>query len=333
MIQQLACFLLFLSIGAVTARADEIRLKNGDRLTGEIIRMEKDRLTVKLPYADEKVRIDWLKVECISSERDLTVELSDYEVLVGPVTCADGSIRVLSSKAGTTKPISLSELRTMNPATYRGFLTAGGSVATGNTETKAATLSTLFQVRTKRHRFTVEAKYTYGEADSRTTARNSLGSLKYDFFTTDKVYTYAQTLVEKDSFANLNLRNTEGLGVGYQFFEERALNLYAEAGISYFNEDVIEGEDRQDASGRWAAGLDWEAIPDRLRVFHRQEGYYTPSVSAVTLRADQGVRISLVNDIDATLQVDYRFNSRPEAGKRTSDLLLLMGLTYEYAYW
>lgn len=333
MTRHLTCSLLLLGLAAATARGDEIRLKNGDRLNGEIIRMEKDRLTVKLPYADDKVRIDWKQVDCISAERDLTVELSDYEVLVGPVTCTDGAIRIKSSRAGTTDPISLKELRTVNPATYHGFLTAGGSIATGNTDTKAATLSTLFQVRTKRHRFTVEAKYAYGEADSRTTVRNSLGSLKYDFFTTDKVYTYAQTLLEKDSFANLNLRNTEGLGVGYQFFDDRTLNLYAEAGISYFNEDVIEGEDRQDGSGRWAAGLEWEAVPDRLKIFHRQEGYYTPSVSGVTLRADQGVRISLVNDIAANLEVDYRFNSRPEGGKRNSDLLFIMGLTYQYDYW
>ncbi|WP_318258691.1 DUF481 domain-containing protein [Geobacter anodireducens] len=40
-----------------------------------------------------------------------------------------------------------------------------------------------------------------------------------------------------------------------------------------------------------------------------------------------------MNDIAANLEVDYRFNSRPEAGKRNSDLLFIMGLTYQYDYW
>lgn len=324
---------IFAFLPAVAA-ADEVRLRNGDRITGEIVRMEKERIVVKTPYAEDDLRIGWEHVECISSERDLAVELKDYELLVGRVTCAaDRTLQVESRLFGTSAPIPFGELRAINPATYRGFLTAGGSFATGNTETKAANLSTLFEVRTRRHRFTVEAKYNYGEAEGRISARNSTGSLKYDFFTSEKLYSYAQSLVEQDTFANLNLRNTEGLGMGYQFFDTPRLSLFAEAGVSFFNEDVKVGEDRQDAAGRWAAGLDWEALPKRLKLFHRQQGYYSPGIGSVTLRSDQGVRIPLYNGISANLEVDYRFNSRPEAGKGSSDTLFIFGLTYEYAYW
>jgi putative salt-induced outer membrane protein YdiY len=314
--------------------ADEIRMKNGDRITGDIVRMERERLILKTSYTDENLSISSDEVDCVSSSRDLTVELTDYEVLVGPVACpGSGTFRVDSPRFGPSRELPLQEVRAINPSIYSGLFTLGSNFTSGNTETAAAALNTRFRVRTKRHRFTVDARYNYGRADGETSVRNSSASLKYDNFIGDKLYSYAQSLTEEDSFANLNMRNTEGLGLGWQFFDSRRLSLFTEAGISYFNEDVKVGEDRQDAALRWAAEFDWEAVPKRLRLYHRQEGYYDPDASSVVLRADQGVRIPLVDNFSANFSLDYRYNSKPEGGKDNSDTTLNVGVTYEYAYW
>jgi len=326
--------ILLSALPVCSAEADEIRMKNGDRLTGKIVRMEKDLLTFKTVYADEKLNISWKEVDCISSDRSLPVEFQNNEFLIGKISCTEsGKIQVESTLLGKSLPTSLDQLLAVSPSTYSGLFNLGGSLNSGNTDTKALNISTRFQVKTHKHRFTVDAKYNYGEANGEITARNSLGSLKYDFFTFEKLYSYAQSLTEQDSFANLNLRNTEGLGIGYQFFDTRQLSFFTEAGVSYFNEDVKVGEDKRDAAGRWAAGLEWEAVPKRLKIFHRQEGYFSFSVNSVVLRTEQGFRLPLIDSIAANFEADYRFNSLPEAGKKNADLNLILGLTYEYAYW
>jgi len=96
---------------------------------------------------------------------------------------------------------------------------------------------------------------------------------------------------------------------------------------------VIVGVDKRNAAGRWAVGLDWEAVPKRLMLFHRQEGYFSGNSNSVTLRAEQGLRIPLVDNVSANFEVDYRFNRYPEAGKKKTDLNFILGMTYEYAYW
>lgn len=93
------------------------------------------------------------------------------------------------------------------------------------------------------------------------------------------------------------------------------------------------GMDKRSAAGRWAAGLDWEVGPKRIMVFHRQEGYYSGSGNSAVLRTEQGLRIPLLDSISANFEVDYRFNKFPEAGKKKSDMNVILGLTYEYAYW
>ena len=316
------------------ASADEIRMKNGDRLTGDIVRMEKEILVFKSAYAMEQLGISWEEVECIRSDGYLPMEFAGQDFLIGRLDCPEsGKVQIENYLLGKSTAIPLNNLLSVNPSTYSGIFNLGGTYNSGNTDTQAVNVATRFQVKTRKHRFTVDAKYNFGEANGQSTARNSSASLKYDFFAREKIYSYAQSLNEQDHFANLNLRNTEGLGFGYQFFDTRLRSLFTEVGVSYFNEDMIVGEDRSSVAGRWAVGLDWEALPKRLKLFHRQEGYYSFKGGAVVLRSEQGLRVPLVNNISAHLEVDYRFNSQPEAGKNKSDMNVIFGFTYAYAYW
>ncbi len=325
---------LMLALLSHAVFADEVRMKNGDHLTGEIVRMENELLIFRSAYVGEALGIAWLEVDCINTERALPAEFKDSEFLIGRISCPEsGNIQIEGELLGKSVPIPMEQLLSVNPSTYSGFFNLGGSLNSGNSDTQTLNVATRFKVRTRKHRFTVDAKYNHGEANGETTARNSSGSLKYDFFAREKVYSYAQSLTEQDTFANLNLRNTEGLGIGYQFHDTRQLSLFTEAGLSYFNEDVKLGEDKRNVAGRWATGFDWVTGPKRIKVFHRQEGYYIAHSRSVTLRAEQGIRIPLFDSISGNVEVDYRYNKLPEVGKKKSDLSMIIGLTYQYAYW
>ncbi|MEN6466153.1 MAG: DUF481 domain-containing protein [Syntrophaceae bacterium] len=330
----LSALILIHACAPAMKSTEKLQMKNGDRLTGEVVRMEEELLVLKTDVSEDKLNIEWNRIECLESDRDLTVVLKDYETIVGRMTCpSPGRVRVISAKLGPTREINSDDILSINPGTYRGYLNAGGSLTRGNSDSAAANLSTRFIAKTRRHRLTVEGAYNYGEAEGSTNTRNSLGSLKYDFFQTEKLYNYAQVLTERDTFANLNLRLTQGLGVGYQFHDRRKLRLYTEAGISYYNEDRTVGDDTKSASGRWAVGFEYETTPKWIQVYHRQEGYYTPESSSVYLRAVQGFRIPVRDQFGMYFESDCRFNSKPEAGKARSDIFLIIGISYEYAYW
>lgn len=327
-------FLILLLTWPSDILADEIRLKNGDRFTGKLIRWEKERLILDTEYSEQRIQLDEEQIDCVVTDNDVAIVLKTEEFFVGKVLCpAPGRFQVSSPTLGLLKDLPLTALKAINPAVYHGFFNLGGNLTSGNTDTKALNLSTLFQVKTRRHRFTADAKFNYGESGGDTTVRNGTGLLKYDFFLTDKIYTYAAALLQRDDFANLNLRTTQGLGLGYQFYDTRRTNFFIEAGISYYNEDVMVGDDTSGASGRWSISFDHEIIPRWLRVFHFQEGYYTPDSSSWYWRADQGLRVPLLRDIYALFEVDYRYNSKPGDGKKNSDVYVILGLSYEYAYW
>lgn len=52
----------------------------------------------------------------------------------------------------------------------------------------------------------------------------------------EKIYSYAQTLFETDDMQGLNLRSTQGIGFGYQFYDNQKIRLFVEGGTSNVNE-------------------------------------------------------------------------------------------------
>jgi hypothetical protein len=56
----------------VPVYADEIELKNGDHLSGEVKKMEDALLTIKTPYAGE-VSVKWKEVKRLRSDKPLKV--------------------------------------------------------------------------------------------------------------------------------------------------------------------------------------------------------------------------------------------------------------------
>lgn len=82
--------------------ADQIVLKNGDRLTGTIQKSDDKSLLIKTEFAGA-VTVQWPAVEDIKSEQPLHVGLKDGRTLAGPVTTGDGTIAVSTKTGGSVE--------------------------------------------------------------------------------------------------------------------------------------------------------------------------------------------------------------------------------------
>ena len=120
--------------------ADEVIMKNGDRLYGEVVSMEAGKLIFKTPYASKNV-IPWDQVERLTSEKILEISLPDEETLKGKViTAEDGTIILKPETGPATEPIPMGQVKAMSPPkppegwkfTARG--SAGINIEHGNTE-------------------------------------------------------------------------------------------------------------------------------------------------------------------------------------------------------
>jgi hypothetical protein len=222
-----------------SAHADEVILKNGDRLTGNIIKMGEGSLLLKTPYAGE-IKIDWKEVQGFTSAAPAKVQALDGSIITGVVTSpVPDRIVITGDQFGPTMAIPLTSIQAINPPPmirYSGAFNLGGVITKGNSDSKAINASLLYSLRADRHRFGVEGKYNYGEQSQRINVRNSLAQLTYDVFITKRFFFNTFALFEQDTLQDLNLRSTFGAGPGYQFIDTRRTQLSGTVGLAYVNE-------------------------------------------------------------------------------------------------
>ena len=102
-----------------TASADQIVLKDGDRITGEVIKKDADKVSIKSKHFGE-VTLKWDDIDTIKTDQPLNVVLSGDRTLRGNLETQDGRIQVNAPGAAqTVAPSEIVALR--NEAEQRAY--------------------------------------------------------------------------------------------------------------------------------------------------------------------------------------------------------------------
>src|SRR5579859_6809490 len=91
---------VFLFLCTTGALADQVTLKNGDRLTGTIIKSDAKTLLTKTDLAGD-VNVQWDAVTSIVSSQTLHLALKDGQTIVGTVTTSDEKFEVAAKDTGS----------------------------------------------------------------------------------------------------------------------------------------------------------------------------------------------------------------------------------------
>ncbi len=321
-----------------------ITLKDGSVVKGVIQTMTGGKLVVVTEFGGA-ITINWDDVVSLKTERPLEFHLQKDTTIKGSAAPGDqGAVVLTSPSFGGPANVKLKDVTAINPPvvkpiTYKGGANVAASVSDGNTRTKSLSGSVNFEARSERQRLTAGAATNYAKDEDGLRVRNSHARLKYDYFATKRLYAFASAFLEGDYFQDLKLRTALSAGPGYQFIDRgdfvteclSKLEMFGEAGLSYFNEDFRRSEDASYMAARWALKIDWPFWTDRMSFFHFHEGY--PSVEDAKdfyVTSETGLRFLLTKNFNAGVQVNYRYDSTPAPGNQRGDALYLFTLGYNF---
>jgi putative salt-induced outer membrane protein YdiY len=316
------------------ARADEVWLKNGDRLTGKVLSLESSTLVFKTTYAGD-ISIKWEEVANLKTDEPIKVVLGDETTALGAVTPGDGG-KVMVKAEQVAEPITLdlANVKTINPRPPLRMdlrINFGLNISDGNTNNENIYGDGEFLARTDKNRYTVGALYKRAEEENEKTADRSLGYMKYDHFFMKKWYGYANATFEKDEFKDLDLKTSLGIGAGHQFIESERTNLSFEVGPSYVNEDYIVAEDNSYAAGRWGLRFDHYILPKSLQYFLNHTGLQGFEDSDdLTLYTLTGFRVPFYKAFNLTAQFNWDYDKSPSPGKEKDDYTYILSVGYHW---
>ena len=236
--------------------ADQVVLKNGDRLTGTIVKSDDKNLVIKTDMAGE-VTVALASVQEVTSAAPLHISLKSGQTVVGPVTTSDGNFEVATKSAGTVEApkdnvvLIRSEAeqaayeKSLHPSLSQGW--AGGAnvgfaLTRGNSETK--NLNIAFQAARKGfhdklslYTNSIYATNDLPTASPHTTASAIGGGLRYDHDLTPRLFGFVNADFYHDSLQNLDLRSLFGGGLGLHAIKRDATTLDLLAGANFTHEN------------------------------------------------------------------------------------------------
>jgi len=327
-----ACLLiLFLTAIPLSVYAAVVVLKNGDRITGRIVKMESKRLEIDVSFADI-IKIKWEDVQSITSEHPMSIKL--YGEVDIPENAGERRLdRIIVNTLGGEGAIPLEDVRAINFAEndYRGYLSAGGNQTSGNTKTQALNISGNLTYRRLEHRYYLDGKYNRAEADGEVTADNGTLNIQYDYFLARRVYVGGMNLSETDQFQDLSLRNTGSLVLGYDIFDREHHNLTIAAGPAAVYQDFSTDPSTVTPSSTLMWRYKFMFWGDDMVFFHKLQSFKDLGHGAAArVNADQGFKVKVMNNWWVNMEYDIRYNSEPVAGKETVDTNFIFGFSYDF---
>ncbi len=329
--------------------ADQILLKNGDRLTGTIVKKDGDKIIIKTEAAGV-VTILWSAVDKIVADEPINIELSDGQKLKGTAASKEEEkIEVATKDAGTVeiekKNIEIvrsdaeqaafekEQNRRLNPSfgdLWTGSADVGYSFTSGNSDTQALTVGARAARETTRDKISVYANAIRASNSTTgtkvTTAEAIWFGGRYDVNLNEKTFVFATADFEYDKPQQLDFRTVFGGGFGYRWIRSEKTDLDLFGGAAYNREYFSDGTRRNSAEALVGEELKYR-FNSRTNLEQRFVLY--PNLSRFgDFRSvlDASLVTQLNEWLGWQVTIGNRFNSAPVLGAEKSDFLFTTGL-------
>ncbi len=317
------------------ALADELIFKNGDRLTGTVMRLVHGKLSFESDVVGHvMVAVD--ELESFSTQEPIELQLTDGRTVSDRVVRADaGSVRF----AGDRSKVAFTEIEEINPepVQWHGSLAAGLVVERGDTDSQEAHIDFNARRETDAYRLRFRLRYKgdrsrSGGSNYNTTDRLLRVTSQYDLPINNRYFWYLRGRGERDGVADLVLRTILGSGIGYKLIDRSDFSFEVQAGPAWVRDDYKDSSlDTDYPSGviRWDLTKD---LHDMVSFFH--EGEWTPSLREFNdkqlLITETGLRVDLVKGWFGEAKMHWELDTDPASGKERQNLDYIFALGWGF---
>jgi len=239
--------------------ADELFFKNGDIITGKLIKLEDEKITFETENMG-MITVDISKVKTLSTDDRMEIHLKSGDVIFVAMGAVDGGFfapespeaRIYSASdilsinrmedCGPLPPEDMQSASLEQKRKTSGHLNADATLKPGTSVENISTGVNLDITReTGSNKISAAIGYLYGEqidkiAQMTTPTQDSVYAVgKYDFCLRKKPFGYVSTRFESDRIADLDSRISTSTGINYDVIRKPdfKLNVKSDAEVQY----------------------------------------------------------------------------------------------------
>jgi putative salt-induced outer membrane protein YdiY len=338
--------------------ADQITLKNGDRLTGAIVKSDDKTLVIKTEFAGD-VTVQWPAVQEIKSSEPLHVDLKNGQSAVGSVTTSDDTITVATADKGTVTAAkeTVADMRSVGEQAayeksqhprltqgWEGGANVGFALTAGNSQTKNLSLAFTGDRKALNDHIGLFANSVYATNNTPgvtagVTANSIQSGARYDRNINPRFFGYVSGEFDTDELQGLNLRSLFGAGFGLHAIKSDRTVLDFLGGLNYTRENYTAVAPNPAFTRNFAAFTLGEELAQKLgkSTALTQKLYFYPGLNdGASGEYRVAFNLGTVTRINKHLGWQNAFGdiyvSNPPLGKKRNDLTLTTGLNFSFTH-
>ena len=334
--------LSFLAIGSLSA--DEVVLKNGNHLTGDIVKLDDNKLVLKTDFADE-LHIKWDAVSSFTATSPVVIHTADKTVAVSSMERKDGKLD-LNPASGQPVEIEASTVtslrsqgeqqayeKSLRPGLMEGWAGGGNfglALATGNSENLSISTGLNLNRTTNNDKISLYATSVYSKdnAADLITANAIQGGLRYDRNITKKLFAFIGADFENNDLQKLDIRAITTGGLGYHAINSPNTTLDLFGGLAWTHESYGTGVTNNIFSPTIGEELSHKLTANTV---FKEKAFIFPYVTGAQagdyrFAFDSGLSTKISRWLTWQTTLSDRYVSNPLPGTKGNDLLLSTGL-------
>ena len=335
--------LILIAVQSAVVCADQITLKNGDRVTGSIVKKDGASLTVSSAHFGI-ITLPWDQVESVTSDGPLNVVIGANTVQ-GPVRIAGGRLEVAGRSAALAEVAAIRNAgeqaayeRMLEPGLgqlWAGSASLGWAGTAGNARTQ--TLATGVNAaratnsdKTSLYFNTVSSSATVNGSNTET-AKAVRGGVGYNRNISSRTFINLFNDYEYDRFQSLDLRFVLGGGFGVNVIKSDVRRFDLLGGAAYNREKFSTPLTRDAAEAYWGDDYSMKmnsatSIVQSFRMFNNlsKSGDYR-------MNFDLGTATKLSKWLNWNVNLSDRYLKNPAPGRKTNDVLYSTGIGITFA--
>lgn len=339
---------LLASLSLSPVLADQVTLKNGDRVTGTIVKKDGKELTIKTDHFGV-VTTPWDQVASITTAQPVNLVLTGDKAAQGVIATSGNTVEVTTSTGKLTFPLSDVTVlrdadeekayeRMLHPnwgEMWSGTGTIGLAGVTGNSETLTFTTAINATRATNNDSTTLYFRTIHASAFANgvnaTTASAVNAGASYNHNISARWFYNAFTDWTYDRFQDLDLRSVFGGGIGlHAWTNDRShldLTLGGDYARSKFSTPLIQNAGEVFFGDDYAIKLNSSvALTQNFRIFNDlvQTGDYRMNFNV-------GSAVKLTKWLNWNLTLANQFLSDPAPGRKKNDFLYATGFGINFS--
>src|SRR5262245_13525319 len=325
------------SIAQAQGRTDVVTLANGDRITGEVVTLDRGRLEFKTDDAGT-LYLEWDKLTSVVTTRFVEVVTTADRRFLGSLERApDRSIVVAGPQSSVTLPMTdVALIRTIGSSFWQKL---DGTVDVGYSFTRSSGVSqlnvnsnTVYARPASRARLTASATVTQTEDDPGRDDRASLEASYLRYRWQNWCITSAGRFETNESLG-IKLRSQIAGAVGPRLVNTIRAQVALGGGMVFNHEQGVNVEPTKNVEGLVVFAMSYYTY-DRPKTNIDINTQYYPSVSNLgrhRLQLDSSVKRELLKDFFVSLNLFDTFDSRPpDPTARRNDVGVVVSVGWSY---